>query len=176
MLNEKDLLNKIIQDQLRRYSGFQIRDLYKLIYQICLGGHHLMTNPTMAKKALLEEWKTLDKVNKGEPMLEIIDPLGEVMRVNLRVYRKIGGTPESLFRIMKESVSHFIVSRDRFIRYWDKVMYLSEKEEILFSHGDLEDFWIDMGRKDFPAIHHSDSYTERNRPAYRVILKSYWES
>ena len=39
----------------------------------------------------------------------------------------------------------------------------------------LEDFLIEMGRKGFPAVHHSESYVDANQPAYRVILKRLWE-
>ena len=174
-ITERDYLLQIIQDQLRRRSGFKVEDIYKMVYQATCGGDHLLSNKSKAKKMLREEWDTLDKIQKGEPLLEVIDPLGQVLRVNLRVYRKIGGAPKKMFDVFVQSAKEFKKDQRRLIRYWQIIMEMVEKGEILFSRDVLEDFLIDVGKKDFPVVHHSESYTDANRPAYRVVLKDLWE-
>jgi len=173
-MTERDVLYRIVQDQLRRHAGFGIEDLYKMMFQATCGGEHLMKNKAEAKKILFDEWEHLDKVQKGEPLREVIDPRGEVLRVNLRVYKKIGGNPRRLFGIFVRSAKDFLSDRDRLIRYWKFLVEMTKSGEIPFSKDDLEDFWIDVERKGFPAVHHTKAYAEANQPAYRVVLQHHW--
>ena len=172
---EIGFLQHIIQDQLHRHSGFKVDDLYKLMYQATCGGEHFLTNKSKARKNLIEEWESMERIPKGETLLEIIDPRGEIMRVNLRVYKKIGGTVQKIFEYFIRSVEAFKKDQDRLVRYWEAIMEMAKKETIPFSRGILEDFYIDVGRKGFPAIHHSESYLDANRPSYRLVLKGLWE-
>ena len=171
---EKRYLHQLIQDQMRRHEGFGVEDVYKLVYQATCGGEHLLRNRSAAKEQLREEWENTEKIPKGEPLLEVIDPRGEVMRVNLRVYRKIGGTLERLVAVFVRSAVECEKDQKRLVAYWEVLMELAEREEIPFDRGALEDFWIEMGRKGFPAVHHSERYVDANRPSYRVVLKRLW--
>ena len=171
---EKQYLHRIIQDQMRRHEGFGVEDMYKLVYQATCGGEHLLRNKSAANKKLREEWKNTEKMPKGEPLLEIIDPRGEVMRVNLRVYKKIGGNLERLFTVFVRSAAEFKKDRERLAAYWEVLMAFAKRGEIPFDRGALEDLWIEMGMKGFPAVHHSERYVDANRPSYRVVLKRLW--
>ena len=175
MKSEKEFLLAVIQDQIRRYPKMKPVDLYKLVFQITCGGEHLLQNRKEAKKMLDEEWASLDKVQKGESLLEPIDPLGEVIRVNLRVYRKIGGTPAKLFDTFLRSAKEFKRDEQRLGTYWELLMEMAENGRIPFKKQDLEDLYIEMGRKKFPSAHHSKPYIEHHKPAYRIILKQFWE-
>ena len=175
MTDERDVLLHIIQDQLRRHPGFRIDDLYKMLHQVCYGGAHLLKNKTKARKTLLEEWNNTEKIPKGEPLIETIDPQSEVMRINLRIYKKIGGTPQRLFDVFVRSAEQVKPDRQRLILYWDYTMNMVRAGDIPFSKALMEDFWIDVGKEDFPSIHHSESYVDANRPSYRVVMKHLWE-
>jgi len=174
-MTEKDYLHQIILDQLRRHPGFGVEDLYKMVYQATCGGDHILTNKSEAKKMLREEWENSGRIPKGETLLEMIDPRGEIMRVNLRVYKKIGGTLQRLFDIFVRSAQGFKKDQERLVAYWETIMEWAEQGDIPFSKDVLEDFLIDVGRKGFPALHHSESYVDANRPSYRVVLKRLWE-
>ena len=175
MTDERDILLHIIQDQLRRHPGFRIGDLYKMLHQICYGGEHLLKNRAKARKALQEEWNNTEKIPKGEPLIEIIDPRSEVMRINLRIFKKIGGTPHRLFDVFIRSAEQAKPDRERLILYWGYIMDMMRAGDIPFSKALLEDFWIDKGKEGFPAIRHSESYIDANRPSYRVVMKNLWE-
>jgi hypothetical protein len=174
-MTEREMLLQIIQDQIRRHPGFYIRDLYKMVYQATCGGSHLLLNSDEVKKNLQKEWDQTERIPKGESLLEVIDPRCEVMRVNIRIYKKIGGTPVHLLRIFKQSVKSFPKDKNRFIATWEMAMDLAEDSEIPFSRSLLEDFLIEQGKNDLPAVHHSDQYIESNRPSYRIVLKKLWE-
>lgn len=172
---ERDYLLRILEDQFRRHSGFRVDDLYKIVYQATFGGDHFLRDKSAAERMLREEWENLEKVQRRESLLEVIDPRGEVLRVNLRVYRKIGGNPQQMFDIFVRSAEEFNKDRERLVEYWTNITEWAQEGKIPFQKGILEDFFIEMGRKEFPAVHHSESYVDANRPAYRVILKRLWE-
>jgi len=174
-IEEKEILLQIIKDQIRRHRCFYIEDLYKLIFQITCGGIHHIESRSRAEKKLKDEWNNTEKIPKGETLLEIIDPMGEMMRVNIRVFKKISGQRKRLFNVFMKSAEACKKDEKRLIRYWEMIMDLAEKQTIPFSKDILEDFLIEQGKRDFPDIHHSDGYLDCNRPSYRVVLKRFWE-
>lgn len=170
----RDLLS-IIMDHIAHYPNMEPIDLYKLIHQATCGGAHFVEPKRQMKKRLIEEWNHLDKVQKGERLLEVIDPEGLVIRVNLRVYKKIGGSVRRIFDVFTRSAEKFQRDDQRLIAYWKAIIDMSESEEIPFSKGNMEDLFIDMGKAGFPPVSHSRRYKESHRPAYRVIQKKLWE-
>lgn len=172
---ERTYLKTIIQDHLTHHRGFRVQDLYKMLHQATCGNAHLLVNPEDAEASLFSEWTDLDRVQKGESLLEVIDPSGKMIRINLRVYRKMKNTPLDLLKSIKRTAEYFVRDEQRLVRYWESIMEWSVSGEIPFGKDEVEDFWIDMGCQGFPAVHHSEAYTAANRPAYRIVLKSFWE-
>jgi hypothetical protein len=173
--SERVSLIAIIKDQLRRYPKMKPLDLYKLLYQVTFGGEHLLESEKDARDSLKAEWDNLDKVQKGEALLESIDPRGEVLRVNLRLYRKTGGTPEDLFDLFKTSSARFKKDEERLNAYFNICLEAAGKRELPFDRQDLEDLYIEMGRQNFPPKHHSKIYREVHKPAYRIVSKRHWD-
>ncbi len=174
-MDDKNYLLTIIQDQVRRHPGFRIQDLYKLIYQSCFGGGHLLHDKKKARAALGKEWNNAEKIPKGETLIEVIDPLSEILRINIRIYKKTGGTPDRLFKAFVKSSQEIQPNRNRFIEYWETATKWAETGIIDFSSDAMKDTLIDMGKEEFPPQHHSKPYLEANRPSYRVVLKRFWE-
>ena len=174
-LMERKYLLEIVHDQMKRYTHFAVVDMYKLVHQAVFGPAHLIDNETKARNLLWEEWETLEKVRKGESLLEMIDPKGEIIRVNLRVYKKIGGSKHHLFDIMMRSAGKVPKDDSRFIDYWREIEGMAHRGEIPFEREELNDLLIEKGRLEFPPAHHSKQYVETNQPAYRLVLKQLWE-
>jgi len=172
---EKEILLDILKDQLRRYSKYAVQDIYKLLYQSAMGNKHLLADQKRAREILKEEWKELNKVKPYESLLEIIDPAGVLMRVNLRVYKKTGGQIEKLFEIMKDSAGQFQENPERLKKYWAFAGELADAGKIPFQNSDLLSFWRGIEERGFPEISHSEKYEETHEPAYRVVMKSLWE-
>lgn len=172
---EKESLCQIIKSQIHRYREFHVEDLYKLIYQATCGGKHLLKNKRTARKMLREEWEDAEKILKGETLLEMIDPRGKIMRVNIRVYKKIGGSFARFFDIFVCSGEKYVKDEKRLALYWQYVLEMVSKGDIPFEKETLKSFWDDVERKGFPPIHHNKAYVEANRPSYRLVLKSLWE-
>jgi hypothetical protein len=172
---EDRYLKSIIEDHIARHRGFRVQDLYKMLHQAAFGIEHLLTDLDQAREGLISEWETLDKVQKGESLLEVIDPEGTMIRINLRVLRKVQNRPLKLFEVMVESARTYRSDKQKLVRYWESVMSWSDQGEVPFGREEVEDLWIDMGCQGFPAVHHSETYTAANRPAYRIVMKSLWE-
>lgn len=172
---EKDCLLYIIRDQIRRRPAICVQDLYKLVFQATCGNVHLLKNSKEVKSTLVEEWKELGKIRKGEPLLEMIDPMGRIIRVNLRVFRKIGGSVDPLFNLMVRSARMFSADRKRLETHLAWIADWAEEGKIFFEKEELTRFWSDMEERNFSPVHHSKNYTDAYNPAYRVVLKKLWE-
>jgi len=169
--NLKTNLKKIILHQNRLHPGFQVEDLYKLLYQAVFGGIHLLHHHALPM--LQEEMAHLPRFNKKEPLLEPIDPKGAVYRINLRPYKQGGGDPETLFPIMQESAHSLNGSQEEFLEYWKLCVELARAGSIPFTEKTLVDFRAFFVKENFPVIHHSPVYMEANRPAYRIVVKKF---
>ena len=172
---EKDSLCQIIQKQIHRYREFNVEDLYKLIYQVTCGGGHLLGDKRLVKEMLREEWEDAGKIRKGETLLEMIDPQGEILRVNIRVYKKIGGSFDRFLNLFIQSAENYKRDERRLILYWQYIMEMVSNNDIPFEKQTLMSFWEGMKQNNFPPVHHSKAYVEANHPLYRIVLKSLWE-
>ena len=171
---EKENLCQILQNQFHRHMNMEVIDLYKLIYQITYGPNHLLENQDQAKAMLREEWENTEKIVAGETLLEVIDPLDQIIRINLRIYKKVGGKSDHLFNLMVQSAQLFQKDGERLIRYWNWITEWARNPEWFFPKKDLDHFWAEMEKEHFPMCHHSKSYIDANRPSYRIVLKHLW--
>ena len=167
------LLN-VLQDQYRRYDHIEAVDLYKLIYQVSFGAKHSLKDIEAARAGLMEEWRELGKLRKGEALLDQIDPEGLICRVNLRIYRKTGGTPEALWDIFKMSARDHAAEPSKFHDYWKMIIEMAGAHAIPARVEVLHAFWDEMKAGDFPPSHHSVGYIEANAPAYRLVMTQRW--
>lgn len=174
-MKDNEYLLAVIQDQIRRHPGFQIKDLYKLVHQSCFGGGHLLQDRAKARKRLEDEWRNTEKIPPGETLIEVIDPSSEILRINLRVFKKTGGTVDRLFDAFEKSSESIQPNPDQFVAFWNSAIKWAENGVIDFSAEAMKDFLIDMGKENFPPVRHSKPYLEANRPSYRVVAKKFWE-
>jgi len=163
-------LKRLLEEQHRRYPLLQIEDAYKLIYQGTLGIEHLLSDTIAAQQYLEQEWNSLAGA-EDEPLLEIISPDSQWVRLNLRPYKAKGGTTESLWRAMWRSAA---VHGDRGLlrSRWQEFVRLAEAGALPYDVAHTRQVDHRIAAADYPAIHHSDLYVETYRPAYRVLLRS----
>ena len=166
---------KILFDQLKRHTGFRIQDIYKLIYQMSGGTDESAREKPQQLRSLLDCWGKLEKVQPGEPLFEVIDPKGDLLRVNLRVCKKMGKPPEILADIVQETAQNVSKDKKSIMAYWELLMEMAGQGQIPFSKQDLEDYLIQVGKRNFPMVSHSQSYNESSIPAYRVVSHRIWE-
>jgi hypothetical protein len=154
-----------------RDPAFRIEDAYKWIVQATRGGEHAVLDEAGPRSWLSEEWAGL-----GSPLPEesLVEPLaGGIVRLHLRPYKARGGDKERLLAAFLASARDFRADPSALLGAWRQL------GEQLREHpaGRLTaEAWVTLDdrlrSKGYPAMHHSASYEERHRPAYRVLTES----
>ncbi len=155
----------------------RIEDAYKWLFHATLGGGHAVTSEDGPRAWLDDEWATLGPPMRGEQEVVPLTHDGKLIRVNLRPYKARGGDKEMLLWAFVLSAEKFKATKKDFVSAWIELEsrlplkgypHLTKKE---WSRLDRE-----TSANDYPAIDHSDYYERKYRPAYRVVLREYWET
>lgn len=154
-------------------KSVRIEDAYKYLYQATRGGEHAAPDRESAKKWLDNEWQTLGTAVSGEPSWEPLCPGGEIGRLNLRPFRDGGGEADDLLDAFLASARAYRTEPSTFRDAWAHLGERLKKKRV----GDLDpaawkELDAEMKKKNYPAIHHSDSYNRAYQPAYRIITSS----
>jgi hypothetical protein len=159
------MLESLLTSHLARYSEMQIQDLYKLIHQAVMGSGHAVTDPESARLWLERE---LAEMGDGisEPLIDPISADGQMARVHLRPFVAQGGDPQKLLSAFIRTANEFRGDEETLKNEWD----IATRMEI-FPPAEMDAFIHSL--QGYPAVHHSALYTQRYRPAYRVILQKY---
>lgn len=143
----------ILDEQEMLHGSLEKDDKLKLIFHAIYGGEHLFFNSRMAWQKLVEEWESLD-VDNNEPLAERISPDGDIYRLNLKPAKELGIELSKLYQTVKESAE--MLSKDlvrRELRLKSQVRSIGFETEEVPSE----------------SFHHSSTYRQRVRPAYRLI-------
>lgn len=159
-----------------RYPLSAVDDHYKLCHQAALGSEHALNDVQAARSWLDQE---LDEIAKAppasfdEPLIEVISPGSQILRVNLRPFLRSGGAPDNLFQAFVLTANRPRGNTDLLQRYWQTIIELARQGEILFQPQRLNEFIVEMALNGFPAIHHSQTYRQAYQPSYRVIAAEF---
>ncbi len=168
--NDKSGLLTILRDQQQHKKGFSIQDAYKLIYQANFGIAHILHDQDHAKQYLHEEMEKMSPA-PSEPLIENISVTGEIIRINLRPFKKMNGSAELLFEVMKQSAAAIKDDREKFVQQWTELMEAVSRGKFDFDQAALKKFNSQMKKAGYPMVHHSDEYQKHNAPAYRVVKR-----
>jgi len=165
---ERQCLEGLIQDHLRRYPGFGPEDLAKLLYQGVMGMDHLLGDRERFLKELWREWESLEPVSlTGEVPLERIHPSGPTARLNLRPLKAAGVALAEIGPLLADQPSQKGELAE-LRRLWDEVLALAHSGRMPFTSGEL----CPLSEAILAGGHlpgHSIRYRELNRPAYRLV-------
>jgi hypothetical protein len=146
-------------------------DEVKLIYQNEFGGGHLIRDEAACLRFLQREYDSIEK-NRDLPIGEDIG--NGILRVNLAALK-----PEDLERlgaVFLRSAAEHTGDPARFLEKLDVLRTLTREGVFAFGTQELESYLEDYGRAGYPPVSHSDFYREKYKPAYRIVLRKYWEA
>jgi hypothetical protein len=166
---------KILLRQTERYPLWEIEDLYKLIHQAAMGSEHAVSNSAAAQAWLDREIKSLAE-GPEEPAIDPISPDGAIVRVNLRPYLAMKGDLRALLEAFVQTANEYPGSEDDLIRYWLLSERLAAEADLPFDVSDMREHIDQMQFLGYPAVHHSEQYSESYRPAYRVVATQFFTS
>lgn len=169
-------LRAILLEQTSRYPSMREQDVYKLLYQAARGPAHAALDQRLARLWLDREIVMLRAKRAlaplaGEPLLEEIDPHGQLVRVNLRPFLAAGGDAVRLADAFAQTAAEFRQNPTRLDEYLAAAGDAIQAGMIRLDPEILGQFAADQRAASYPAVHHSPEYERAHIPAYRVVLR-----
>ena len=165
-------MEKLIERQVKMYPSMELQDVYKFLMQAALGSEHAVPDSAFVQKWMNDEIKNLDW-NHMDSLIEPLLPDGQIIRVNLRPYIKAGYDTNILLHAFIQTANNFKGSRDTLEKFLNIVLKMIDEGKLKFSRTDAAKYFIELKKKGYPAVHHSEKYEELYSPAYRVVEKKY---
>ena len=168
-------VSQLLSAHLARYPAMQLDDIYKLLHQAALGPGHAVDNPAAARKRLDEEMAALGEA-PAEPLQDIISPDGRLGRVHLRGFLAAGGNPDELHRAFVATANSYPASPDKLAKFCGCLGDLAGSGGIPFARDQVLAYFDRIKQASYPVVHHSKTYTDAYKPAYRVVAMDYLQS
>lgn len=152
-------------EQLKMHPSMLPQDIIKLCYQAAFGAEHLLTDTNRALKYLEYEYANVSP-SCGE-LYEMISD--EVCRINLSVWKYKKLPLSWLFKMFADSAH---ISSDGAVQlesYMNSAEALLQNAKTSFSFDDWKSFRTHYEELGMPAIHHSESYRNTQKPSYRIV-------
>ena len=161
-------VSQLLSAHLARYPAMQLDDIYKLLHQAALGPGHAVDNPAAARRRLDQEMAALGGA-PAEPLQDIISPDGRLGRVHLRTYLAAGGSPDALHGAFLETAKSYPASPDKLAKFCGCLGDLAGAGGIPFAQQEVAAYFDRIAEASYPVVHHSKTYTNAYKPAYRVV-------
>lgn len=151
--------------QIKRHPSMQAQDVVKLCYQSAYGAEHLLNDPDQAWVWLENEFAGVDTADSD--LYEVIS--AQVCRINLAAwkYRKL--PLEWLFRMFAESASVNESDSELFLKHLEIAEELVARGKAGVSLPAWYRYLEDYKASGMKAVHHSECYRQKEKPAYRII-------
>ena len=165
-------LHSYLIEQLKKHPVMQPQDFVKQCYQSAFGAEHLLKDIDRAKQYLQKEYESVIP-SATTPLYEEISET--VYRVNLSAWKEKQLPIDLLFQLFVQSCTISTNGNELFLQYLDEATNIVKTESVSFSFEQWETFLEEYKKAGMPAIHHSESYRNKELPAYRIIKKEWIE-
>ncbi len=158
-MNFEDYVLKEIEN----HPSVQPADIVKLCYQAAFGAEHLLSDINAAKRYFDKEFT--DTKPENVPICEYISD--DVCRINISGWKAARLPANRLFEMFASSAK---INGSGEVLFAE---YLRAAEKAIAESGAFSlTLWKDFLHeyiKTGGAVHHSDEYREREKPAYRIV-------
>jgi hypothetical protein len=161
-------IDQLLSQHIARYPRMQLDDIYKLLHQAALGPGHAVKDVTNARAWLEKEAAELGP-GPVEPENDIISPDGRLARVHLRSWVAAGKSLDDLNRVFVETANSYTPSRERLEKFCGCLGDLAGAGRIPFEQQEVVAYFDRIAQASYPVVHHSRTYTDAYKPAYRVV-------
>jgi hypothetical protein len=167
-MEKKKQTRRLLLEQQERYPQWEICDLFKFLFQSSLGCEHMVSDPAIALARLQSEWASCEQA-KAWDAIEELD--GAYVRVHLGVLRerwKIEPLLDAFVQSTACKGEGIAALQERLA----VARAMIDEGSLSFSPDDFDRAAAEWEALGYPALHHSSTYRETYRPAYRVISRS----
>jgi hypothetical protein len=161
-------VGQLLTSHLERYPAMQLDDVYKLLHQAALGPGHAVKDAAAAHAWLEKEAAELG-TGPVEPEMDIISPDGKLARVHLRSWLAAGKSLDELHRAFVETANSYPPSREKLGKFCACLGDLAAAGGIPFTRQDVVAYFDRIAQSSYPVVHHSRTYRDAYKPAYRVV-------
>lgn len=171
---------EFLQEQAARHPATEPVDVIKLCYQAAFGAEHLLEDREAAFQYLRQEYDRVQPDEK-EPLYESISD--GICRVNLRAWKQRKLPVSWLFRMFAETASRSRqASHSRQVGVTGITFFqdcLKEAENLVsagafgFDRKAWETFLESYSTDRPEAVHHSETYRQAEKPAYRLVSSGF---
>lgn len=159
-------MNRYFAEQVARHPSMRGQDLIKLCYQEAFGVEHLLTDPDDARRRLREEFEEVP-VSTG-PLWERIG--SEYCRVNLGAWKAAGKDLNELEKLFLRTAATGDGQTPEKEERFRALLGRSLEDRSVGPEMAAE--VADYLKKGIRPVHHSDTYRNAERPAYRIIRRA----
>ncbi len=163
-------MRTILTQHARRYPGWAVADIYKLLHQAANGSGHVLDDEDRARQWLRQEVAQLSP-GLEEPLIDPISPDGRFVRIHLRPFTIRRLNEDKLLQAFMLTGKMFLPAFDHLVSYSAVACQLAQEGVLPFDAGEVSRYIGDMQSSGFPAVHHSSRYTQEYHPAYRVVAQ-----
>ena len=159
---------ELLMAHYKKYPELQIQDIFKFLYQSSFGCEHLISSLEKVTDYISKEYNSV----KGDSPMIIEQLDGNYSRVYLS-YLKSGisfDTFGKLFFLSAKTESDGLANLEKKLEI---AKTLVREEKLPFSAERFEKAVIGWKEKGYPAVHHSDVFREKYKPAYRLIANEF---
>jgi len=161
--------NALVSQHLKKYPEMRIADVYKLLFQACLGSEHAITNRETMEDWLTKEWVSISS-NQNEELYEDLSIHYPIYRINLRPAKASGIAPSKIMNAFISVGKEFPKRPEIFTNLWGIISRRVKAGKILLADAaNIDDFDNLVKEKNYPAVHHSREYSDEYMPAYRLV-------
>lgn len=163
---------EFLKQQVNKHSSMQPQDVVKLCYQAAFGAEHLLSDMDKARSYLMQEYAAVEAADMD--LYEQISP--EVCRINLAAWKYRSWPIEWLFVMFASTAG---AQGDRSDREGQFSEYLAEAGKVLeeckagFTAEEFINYVTAYEKDGIHAVHHSEVYREKEKPAYRIVNSRY---
>lgn len=160
-------LEKYLSEQLRAHPSMQARDVVKLCYQAARGAEHLLADTAAAERYFFSEFEAVTA--DDSVLYELISD--DVARMNLAAWKQRGLPAAWLLRMFCASAAISGEGERRLVEYIDSASALVCEAGIPAQEWD--GFIAEYKEQGMPSLHHSEAYRAAEKPAYRIVRRSW---
>ena len=165
-------VNQLLSQHIARYPRMQLDDIYKLLHQAALGPGHAVKDAAAASAWLEKEAAELGP-GPVEQDRDVISPDGKLARVHLRPWLSAGRSLDELNRAFVETANNYPPSREKLEKFCGCLGDLAAAGGIPFAQQEVLEYFDRIAQASYPVVHHSKTYSDAYRPAYRVVAIDY---
>lgn len=138
-----------------------------------MGAEHALSNEAGVRDWLTRELAELQSdAGPDEPLLDLISPDGQLVRVHLRPFARLALDPELLLQAFFRTATQVTPAPERLVEFAKTAVQLAQEGLLPFSTEALTAFFAEREAQNFPAFHHSAIFRQHYQPAYRVVAQA----